>query len=134
MITKLKTECGSQFTNKLEGMFKIVSASLDGDIQFLDVRNQSEPYLTIDAHRGSFAAVAIHRHAPIIASGSAKQIVKVFSLKGEQLSIIRYYPTFMAQRIDSVSCLTFHPYRVLLAIGAADACVSIYADDTYQTR
>ncbi|XP_074581957.1 regulatory-associated protein of TOR 1-like [Curcuma longa] len=113
---------------------KIVSASLAGDIQFLDVRNQSEPYLTIDAHRGSLAALAIHRHAPIIASGSAKQIVKVFSLKGEQLSIIRYYPTFMAQRIGSVSCLTFHPYRVLLAIGAADACVSIYADDTYQTR
>jgi cullin-4 len=23
MITKLKTECGSQFTNKLEGMFKV---------------------------------------------------------------------------------------------------------------
>ncbi|KAG6538573.1 V-type proton ATPase 16 kDa proteolipid subunit-like [Zingiber officinale] len=84
--------------------------------------------------RGSLAALAIHRHALIIASGSAKQIVKVFSLKGEQLSIIRYYPTFMAQRIGSVSCLTFHPYRVLLAIGAADACVSIYADDTYQTR
>ncbi|XP_042474479.1 V-type proton ATPase 16 kDa proteolipid subunit-like isoform X1 [Zingiber officinale] len=113
---------------------QIVSASLAGDIQFLDVRNQSEPYLTIDAHRGSLAALAIHRHALIIASGSAKQIVKAFSLKGEQLSIIRYYPTFMAQRIGSVSCLTFHPYRVLLAIGAADACVSIYADDTYQTR
>jgi len=23
MISKLKTECGSQFTNKLEGMFKV---------------------------------------------------------------------------------------------------------------
>ncbi|CAL9769463.1 unnamed protein product [Musa acuminata subsp. burmannicoides] len=113
---------------------KIVSASQAGDIQFLDIRNQTEPYLTIDAHRGSLTALAIHRHAPIIASGSAKQIVKVFSLRGEQLSIIRYYPTFMAQRIGSVSCLTFHPYRVLLAAGAADACVSIYADDSYQAR
>ena len=27
MITKLKTECGSQFTNKLEGMFKDVDLS-----------------------------------------------------------------------------------------------------------
>ncbi|THU65455.1 hypothetical protein C4D60_Mb05t03810 [Musa balbisiana] len=113
---------------------KIVSASQAGDIQFLDIRNQTEPYLTIDAHRGSLTALAIHRHAPIIASGSAKQIVKVFSLRGEQLSIIRYYPTFMAQRIGSVSCLTFHPYKVLLAAGAADACVSIYADDSYQAR
>ncbi|XP_074576621.1 regulatory-associated protein of TOR 1-like isoform X1 [Curcuma longa] len=113
---------------------KIVSASLAGDIQFLDFRNQSEPYLTFHAHRGSLTALAIHRHAPIIASGSAKQVVKVFSLKGEQLGTIRYYPTFMAQRIGSVSCLTFHPYKVLLSIGAVDACVSIYADDSYQTR
>ncbi|KAJ6848266.1 regulatory-associated protein of TOR 2 isoform X1 [Iris pallida] len=113
---------------------KIVSASQAGDIQFLDIRNLSEAYLTIDAHRRSLTALAIHRHAPVIASGSAKQIVKVFSLEGEQLSIIRYYPTFMAQRIGSVSCLTFHPYRVLLAAGAADACVSIYADESCQSR
>ncbi|XP_010931321.1 regulatory-associated protein of TOR 1 [Elaeis guineensis] len=113
---------------------KIVSASQAGDIQFLDIRNQTQAYLTIDAHRGSLTALAVHRHAPVVASGSAKQIVKVFSLEGEQLSIIRYYPTFMAQRIGSVNCLTFHPYRVLLAAGAADACISIYADDSYQAR
>ncbi|KAG0473726.1 hypothetical protein HPP92_015071 [Vanilla planifolia] len=116
------------------GPTKIVSASQAGDIQFMDIRNHSKAYLTIEAHRGSLTALAIHRHAPVIASGSAKQIVKVFSLDGEQLSIIRYHPTFMAQRIGSISCLTFHPYRVLLAAGAADACVSIYADDNYQTR
>ena len=29
MITKLKAECGSQFTNKLEGMFKDVDLSRD---------------------------------------------------------------------------------------------------------
>ncbi|XP_020113918.1 regulatory-associated protein of TOR 2 [Ananas comosus] len=113
---------------------KIVSASQAGDIQFLDIRNQSEPYLTIKAHRGSLTALAVHRHAPVIASGSAKQIVKVFSLEGEQLHFIRYYPTFMAQRIGSVSCLAFHPYKALLAIGTSDACVSIHADDNYQVR
>ncbi|KAK8556495.1 hypothetical protein V6N13_064525 [Hibiscus sabdariffa] len=113
---------------------KIVSASQAGDIQFLDIRNQRDTYLTIDAHRGSLTALAVHRHAPIIASGSAKQLIKVFSLEGEQLGIIRYQHTFMAQKIGSVSCLTFHPYQVLLAAGAADACVSIYADDNSQTR
>eukprot|EP00268_Persea_americana_P021856 TRINITY_DN2174_c0_g1_i7.p1 TRINITY_DN2174_c0_g1~~TRINITY_DN2174_c0_g1_i7.p1 ORF type:complete len:193 (-),score=37.76 TRINITY_DN2174_c0_g1_i7:605-1183(-) len=113
---------------------KIVSASQAGDIQFLDVRNDTNAYLTIDAHRGSLTALAVHRHAPVIASGSAKQNIKVFSLNGEQLSFIRYYPTFMAQRIGSVSCLAFHPYRVLLAAGCADACVSIYVDDSSQAR
>ncbi|XP_022761435.1 regulatory-associated protein of TOR 1-like isoform X3 [Durio zibethinus] len=113
---------------------KIVSASQAGDIQFLDIRSQRDTYLTINAHRGSLTALAVHRHAPIIASGSAKQLIKVFSLEAEQLGIIKYQHTFMAQKIGSVSCLAFHPYLVLLAAGAADACVSIYADDNSQTR
>ncbi|KAF7845248.1 regulatory-associated protein of TOR 1-like [Senna tora] len=61
---------------------KIVSASQAGDIQFLDIRNHTGAYLTIEAHRGSLTALAVHRHAPIIASGSAKQLIKVFSLEG----------------------------------------------------
>ncbi|KAK1437167.1 hypothetical protein QVD17_02953 [Tagetes erecta] len=113
---------------------KIVSASQAGDIQFLDIRNQSEAYLTIDAHRGSLTALAIHRHAPLIASGSAKQLIKVFNLEGEQLGTIRYSPTFMAQKIGPVSCLAFHPYQILLAAGSADACVSIYADEISPPR
>ncbi|XP_068341289.1 regulatory-associated protein of TOR 1-like [Pyrus communis] len=113
---------------------KIVSASQAGDIQFLDIRNDRDAYLTIEAHRGSLTALAVHRHAPIIASGSAKQLIKVFSLEGEQLGTIRYYPSFMAQKIGPVSSLAFHPYEVLLAAGAADACASIYADDNSQAR
>ncbi|KAB1224581.1 Regulatory-associated protein of TOR 1 [Morella rubra] len=113
---------------------KIVSASQAGDIQFLDTRNHRDAYLTINAHRGSLTALAIHRHAPIIASGSAKQLIKVFSLEGEQLGTIRYLHTFMGQKISSVSCLTFHPYQVLLAAGAVDGCVTIYADDNCQAR
>ncbi|KAL5204746.1 hypothetical protein ABZP36_009617 [Zizania latifolia] len=115
--------------------YKIVSASQAGDIQFLDVRRASEPYLTIEAHRGSLTALAVHRHAPVIASGSAKQMIKVFSLEGEQLTIIRYQPSFMGQRIGSVNCLSFHPYKSLLAAGAGDnALVSIYAEDNYQVK
>ncbi|XP_038990771.1 regulatory-associated protein of TOR 1-like [Hibiscus syriacus] len=67
---------------------KIVSASQAGDIQFLNIRNQRDAYLTIVAHRGSLTALAVHRHAPIIASGSAKQLIKVFSLEGEPLGTI----------------------------------------------
>ncbi|KAL1549078.1 Regulatory-associated protein of TOR 1 [Salvia divinorum] len=113
---------------------KIVSASQAGNIQFLDMRRAKNTYLTIDAHRGSLTALAVHRHAPLIASGSAKQLIKVFNLEGDPLGTIRYYPTFMAQKIGSVSCLTFHPYQVLLAAGAADACVSIYADEISPPR
>ncbi|CAJ2670929.1 unnamed protein product [Trifolium pratense] len=113
---------------------KLVSASQAGDIQFLDIRNHSSAYLTIEAHRGSLTALAVHRHAPIIASGSAKQLIKVFSLEGDQLGTIRYYPTLMAQKIGSVSCLNFHPYQLLLAAGAPDACVCIYSDDNANAK
>ncbi|XP_039833075.1 regulatory-associated protein of TOR 1 isoform X4 [Panicum virgatum] len=113
--------------------YKIVSASQAGDIQFLDVRRAAEPYLTIEAHRGSLTALAVHRHAPVVASGSAKQMIKVFSLEGEQLTIIRYQPSFMGQRIGSVNCLSFHPYKSLLAAGAGDnALVFIYAEENYK--
>jgi len=114
--------------------FQIVSASQAGDMKFLDMRNYRDPYLTIKAHRGSLTALAVHRHAPIIASGSAKQIIKLFSLNGEPLGSIRYHLTIMAQKIGPVSCLTFHPYQVLLAAGATDALFSIYADDNTQAR
>ncbi|KAL4037037.1 hypothetical protein IC575_000620 [Cucumis melo] len=61
-----------------------------GDIQFTDIEIEDR-YLTIDAHRGSLTALAVHRHAPILASGSAKQLIKVFSLDGDQLGTIRYH-------------------------------------------
>ncbi|KFK24674.1 hypothetical protein AALP_AA8G010200 [Arabis alpina] len=105
---------------------KIVSASPAGDIQFLDLRRPKETYLTIDAHRGSLTALGVHRHAPIIASGSAKQLIKVFNLEGEQLGTIKYHTSFMGQKIDPVNCLAFHPYQVLLAAGAAGSFVSLY--------
>ncbi|CDY64943.1 BnaA05g37130D [Brassica napus] len=113
---------------------KVVSASQAGDIQFLDLRTSRDTYLTIDAHRGSLTALAVHRHAPIIASGSAKQLIKVFSLEGEQLGRILYYPSFMGQKIGSVSCLAFHPYQVLLAAGAVDSLVSVYTHDNSPAR
>ncbi|KAF2549640.1 hypothetical protein F2Q70_00023759 [Brassica cretica] len=115
-------------------LFQVVSASQAGDIQFLDLRTSRDTYLTIDAHRGSLTALAVHRHAPIIASGSAKQLIKVFSLEGEQLGRILYYPSFMGQKIGSVSCLAFHPYQVLLAAGAVDSLVSVYTHDNSPAR
>jgi len=92
------------------------------------------PYLTIDAHRGSLSALAVHRHAPVIASGSEKQYIKVFSITGEQLSMVRYHNSFLGQRIGPVSCLSFHPYNILLAAGATDGIVSVYSGENSQAR
>ena len=116
----------------LTAFLHILSASEAGEIQFLDMRNGNHVYLTIDAHRGSLTALAVQQHAPLIASGSAKQFIKVFSLEGSQRCTIRFNPTSIARKIGPVSHLTFHPYQVLLAAGAADALVSIYGNDNSQ--
>ncbi|XP_047254173.1 regulatory-associated protein of TOR 1 isoform X3 [Capsicum annuum] len=126
--TEVERVVGVGFQPELQPA-KVVSASQAGDIQFLDMRNLKEAYLSIYAHRGSLTSLALHRHAPLVASDSSKQLFKIFNLEGEQLGTIRYLSTFMVQRIGSVRCLTFHPYQVLLAAGAADACVSVYVDE-----
>ena len=50
-------------------------------------------------------------------------------MDGEVLSVVRYHQSFLGQRIGPVSCLGFHPYSILLAAGASDSIVSIYAGD-----
>ncbi len=52
MITKLKAECGSQFTNKLEGMFKDVDLSRDIMTSF---RQSVRPPLPSVAHCAALA-------------------------------------------------------------------------------
>ncbi|EPS59850.1 hypothetical protein M569_14955, partial [Genlisea aurea] len=129
-VQRVERVVGLAFLPGLEPA-KIISASQAGDIQFLDMRRAEKMYLTINAHRGSLSALAVHRHAPLIASGSAQQIIKVFNLNGHPLGTIQYYPTFMGQKIGSVRCLAFHPHQVMLAASASDACVSIYANEIF---
>ncbi|QHO46286.1 3-ketoacyl-CoA synthase [Arachis hypogaea] len=107
---------------------KIVSASQAGDIQFLDIRNHSSAYLTIEAHRGSLTALAVRRHAPIIASGSAKQLIKVFSLEGDQLGTIRYYPVLplWLRKLDlSAALISTHTKSCLLLVLQMHVSVSM---------
>lgn len=66
-------------------------------------------------------ALALHNHAPMLASGTHNQYIKIFDLKGEPKGMIRYHEGFIGQRIGPVSCLTFHPNRLALAAGFTDS-------------
>lgn len=106
-----------------------MSASPGGDLRFLDLRQTSAPFLEVAAHRGHLTLLTAHRHAPVIATGSGKQLIKVFSTDGRQLNMVKFHNSFLGQRIGPVSALAFHPYEALLAAGAMDSIVSIYAGD-----
>ena len=63
-----------------------------------------------------------------MATGSHAQFIKILTLGGDQLGgIIKYHDGFLGQRIGPVSCLAFHPVKLMLAAGATDSIVSIYA-------
>lgn len=64
-----------------------------------------------------------------VTSGSHNQFIKVFRSDGEQLALIRYHEGFLGERIGPVSCLAFHPHRLLLAAGATDSVVAVYSAD-----
>eukprot|EP01027_Heterolobosea_sp_BB2_P013912 GEZU01020017.1.p1 GENE.GEZU01020017.1~~GEZU01020017.1.p1 ORF type:complete len:840 (-),score=234.87 GEZU01020017.1:152-2344(-) len=109
---------------------QFISGSVSGDIKFWDVRMDASTR-TIEAHRSAMTALAVHDYAPILASGSNNQFIKVFNTSGDTLSMIYYHDGFLGARIGPVSCLAFHPYRLCLAAGATDSIISIYSGEKH---
>ncbi|XP_070581195.1 regulatory-associated protein of mTOR-like isoform X2 [Ptychodera flava] len=105
----------------------IISASVAGDVRFWDPRF-TESVNTISTIQ-SLMALEVHEQAEVLACGSANQLISVYSLAGDNLSTIKYHDGFMGQRIGPISCMAFHPHRVLLGAGSTDAILSIYASD-----
>ncbi|KAH9551661.1 hypothetical protein CY35_09G025100 [Sphagnum magellanicum] len=114
--------------------FKMISASPAGDLKFLDLRNNSRPYLEVYTNKRHLTSIAVHRHAPLIATGSSKQSIETFSPSGVQLGMVHYRnSSFLGQRIGPISALHFHPYSILLAAGATDSVVSFYGESLDST-
>lgn len=111
---------------------QMVSASPAGDLKFLDMRKSSAPYHEVEALKGQLTSLAVHRHAPVIATGSAKRLIKTWSTEGEKLSMVRYHVHYLGDKIGPVSALRFHPYKVLLAVGATDSIVALYQGESIQ--
>ena len=104
-----------------------VTASVRGSVKFWDLRTM-RTYKTLEVHKSPLTALAMHNSAPIIATGSHAQFIKILTLGGDQLGgIIKYHDGFLGQRVGPVSCLAFHPTRLMLAAGFTDSIVSVYS-------
>lgn len=104
-----------------------ITGSVRGSVKFWDLR-VLRTYKTLEVHKSPLTALALHNNAPIMATGSHAQFIKILTLGGDQLGgIIKYHDGFLGQRIGPVSCLAFHPVKLMLAAGATDSIVSIYA-------
>lgn len=108
------------------GRYEVVSGCVAGQIKAWDLR-MSTSQRTLEVQRSMMTTLAFHKRIPVVAVGSHAQFIKILTLDGETLKVIRYHGDMSNQRIGPVSCLEFHPYKPLLVAGATDTFVSIYA-------
>lgn len=108
------------------GNHEIVSGSISGEVKIWDLRF-SASIRTHNVQRSQMTALAIHPLIPLIATGSHAQFIKLFSLDGDTLEIIRFHEEMAGHRIGPVGCLSFHPHKPVLACGGTDGIVGIYA-------
>jgi len=114
-------------TDFVKGDRELLTGSLTGEVRFWDLRRLKASLRTVDVGKGPMTAMAAHHTCPLMASGSYNQFIKVLTLEGDTLSVIRYHDGILGQRIGPVATLAFHPCKLLLAAGAADSLISIYS-------
>jgi regulator-associated protein of mTOR len=113
-------------------LLEVITSCVSGSVKFWDMRTL-RTYRTLEVQKSALTSMTVHSVAPIIATGSHDQFIKISSFGGEQLgSVIKYYDGFIGQRIGAVTNLSFHPHRMMLAASTTDCIVSVYAtaDDT----
>ena len=111
----------------------LFTGSVIGDIKTWDVRNAlAAPIHAIEAD--TMTTMTVQDYAPLIATGSHKQYIKILNTSGAILSTIKYHDGFLGQRIGPVSCLTFHPHLPIVASGATDSIIAIYKSASSHSR
>eukprot|EP00798_Chlamydomonas_sp_ICE-L_P024029 gene24029-9606_t len=112
----------------------VVAASDKGELSFMDIRmagtglsplsskDALPSYITktVEASGGVSAMVA-HINAPLIATIMTTNVVKVWTDQGEKVGSIRNPSSSSAHTKGPVTCMTFHPYQLLLAAGGGDS-------------
>ena len=111
---------GTTLHNSTEG-------SVAADVAFWDLRVDHSLRLVRSHARGAMTCLAAHDFAPLLATGSLRQQVRVLTNAGEDVDDITHHESFGSDRLAPVTCVAFHPTKPLLAVGATDSVVSIYS-------
>ena len=106
---------------------EIVSSCVSGKMKIWDLRSTSKSLRSYTVQQSPMTAFAVHRRIPVVASGSHAQFIKLMSLEGEALQVIRFHEDRAGERIGPVGYLSMHRNRALLAAGGTDSFVTVYA-------
>ena len=108
---------------------KLISAALN-QIRIWDITKPT-PLMTFPDD--GLVAFDLHRRAPLMASGSSKQHIRVYNQNGEMRLDMKYHTGLYGRRIAAVSTLALHPHRLLLAAGLADASTCVFSFEHQKT-
>lgn len=121
-----KIECTVVGFYHLLTHIQIVSGSVVGDVRIFDLRS-SRSLQNYTVQRSPMTAMAVHPQIPLIASGSHAQFIKLMTLDGESIQVIRHSQLNHGRMIGPISCLAFHPQHTLLAAGGTDNLVHLFS-------
>jgi len=102
---------------------KLVCISGESEVFVYDIRLETKKqFLVMDGM--SPDAFSLHNYANLFATGSMKQVIKLYDFNGTVLSTIRSYRGFMGKSIGPVRCIQFHPNKILFGV-ASQSSVSL---------
>lgn len=79
--------------------------------------------------KGGVSSLVAHAHAPLLATGTAHQVVKVWTDGCEVVGAIRAQSSHLASKMGPVTCMAWHPCQPLLGAGGGDGVVAVYTVD-----
>ena len=112
--------------HRQRGGHLLASCSTGGDVRFWDLRQPEGSVTKVEAfgrsassarlpRQPALTAFAMHDYSSVLAVGAREQFIRVFTAADDTLIMIRHHDGFTGQRIGPVKCLSFHPYRMMLA-------------------
>eukprot|EP00879_Flechtneria_rotunda_P020171 GHRR01021212.1.p1 GENE.GHRR01021212.1~~GHRR01021212.1.p1 ORF type:complete len:362 (+),score=131.40 GHRR01021212.1:165-1088(+) len=84
---------------------------------------------TVEAHsKGAMSVLVAHPTAPMLATGTTSQVVKVWTDAGDMVGAIRPGPG-LQHKTCPVTCMAWHPYNLYLGAAGSDSVASVYIVD-----
>ena len=102
---------------------ELVSGALN-QVRIWDIRR---PAPTLAFADDGLVAFDVHRHAPLMASGSSGQRVRIYNFKGDVRHDIKFHSGLYSRRIAPVTAIALHPYQLMVAAALTDSSTCVFS-------
>jgi len=108
--------------------YTLVSASILGDFNVYDLRNQQKVFRSqLAKSTDETSAFECHPFNQLIAIANNQPVIKVYDFNGNDLATIKHHEGFLGKRIAPVKCLDWNFYKNDIVFGGKDNCLSIFS-------